>query len=64
MIVDLDPLPCMTAINLIRMCAEYNIDKPKCIEILEAMTVVPLPDIKWELDIPDKYITFFILKQK
>lgn len=62
MIVDLNPLPVTIAVNLIKMCAEYNIDKLKCFEILEAMAVTPVPDIRWELDIPDKYLTFFILK--
>ena len=62
MIVDLNPLPVTIVVNLIKMCAEYNIDKLKCLEILESMSIVPVPDIRWELDIPDKYLTFFILK--
>jgi hypothetical protein len=65
MIVDLNPLPCTIAVGLIRMCVEYNIDNLKCLEIVEAMSVVnPSPDIKWELDIPEKYITFFLLKHE
>jgi hypothetical protein len=62
MIVDLGPLPCTIAVNLIKMCVDYNVDKPKCLEIVEAMSVTPVPDINWELDIPDKYMTFFLLK--
>lgn len=60
--VDLNPLPYTVAINILKMCVEYDIDKLKCLEILEAMSVVPVPDIKWELNIPEKYITFFLLK--
>lgn len=62
MIVDLNPLPLEIAFDLIEMCVEYNVDKLKCLEILEAMAATPAPDIKWELDIPEKYITFFLLK--
>jgi hypothetical protein len=62
MLVNLNPLPCTIAVGLIKMCVEYKIDIPKCLVLVEAMSVTPVPDIKWELDIPDKYITFFLLK--
>lgn len=62
MIIDLDPLPYRTALNLIKMCVEYDIDTQKCKELLDSMLINPVPDIEWKLDIPEKYVTFFFMK--
>jgi hypothetical protein len=62
MIVDLGPLPYRMAFDMIEWCFENNIDRDKCIELLEATTIVPVPEIDWNVDIPDQYVTMFILK--
>ena len=65
MIVDLNPLPYRFAIDIIKWCAERDIDREKCLDLIEAMSI-PSKDwkkeIEWTLDIPDKYMTFFLLK--
>ncbi len=65
MIVDLDPLPYRFAIDIIKWCVEQDIDQEKCLELIEAMSI-PAKDwkkeIEWTLDIPDKYMTFFLIK--
>lgn len=65
MIVDLNPLPYRFAIDIIKWCVERDIDREKCLELIEAMSI-PAKDwnkeIEWTLDIPDKYITFFLIK--
>ena len=60
--VDLNHLPYRMAFDIIKWCAEHDVDKEKCIELLEAMSIAPPPDVVWELDIPEKYITMFVLK--
>lgn len=65
MILDLNPLPYRYAIEIIKWCFERDIDKEKCVELVEAMSI-PSQDwkkeIEWTLNIPDKYITFFLIK--
>jgi hypothetical protein len=63
MIVDLMPLPYKTAYDIIHFCVDHKIDQPKCLEILEALSVYPTPDITWTLDLPEQYLTWIILKQ-
>lgn len=65
MIVDLNPMPYRRAMELVRWCFEHNVDRARCIKILEAISRVDcssLPNDQWVLDVPDKYITYFILK--
>lgn len=63
MILDLNPLPFNVAINIIKWCFEHNIDRAKCIQLIEAMSKKPVDnDIEWVLNIPEKYITWFVLK--
>jgi hypothetical protein len=62
MILDLNPLPYVLAFKIIEWCWDHDIDREACLRLIHARTVTPVPDIKWELDVPDKYITFFILK--
>jgi hypothetical protein len=62
MILDLNPLPYVFAFDIIKWCWEHDIDSEKCLRLIHARTVTPVPEIDWELDIPDKYITFFLLK--
>lgn len=62
MILDLGPLPYKLAFEVIHYCFEHNIDRAHCLEMIEACSEKPCPPIKWEIDIPDKYVTFFLLK--
>jgi len=59
MIVDLDPLPYRLAFNIIRYCVEHNIDREKCMELLEAS---PAHVVDWTLDIPEEHISWMLLK--
>lgn len=62
MIVDLNPLPFTLALKMIRWCFEHNIDRRQCIILIDAMQKKPVPDdIEWTLDIPEKYISWFVL---
>lgn len=62
MIVDLNPMPYNKAIEIIHWCFEHEIDKEKSTELYNALSVVPVPDTEWSLDIPEKYVTMFALK--
>ncbi len=62
MIVDLNPLPYRQAIEMIKWCAEHEIDTEKSSKLVEALSTVNPIDVEWSLDIPDKYITMFQLK--
>lgn len=65
MIVDLNPLPYRYAIEIIKWCFDRDIDKEKCAELVHAMSIPSQhwkKEIEWTLDIPDKYMTFFLLK--
>jgi hypothetical protein len=64
MTLNLLPLPYTLAINIIHWCQEHNIDSEKCTTIRNAMSTAgyQLKDEDWILDIPDKYISWFMLK--
>lgn len=65
MLVDLNPLPYRVAIDLIKLCFDNDIDKDKCLLLTERLGVPANQwenEIEWTLDVPDKYITFFLLK--
>ena len=63
MIVDLNPLPYNRALELIKWCFEHNINREKCVKLLNVLSISPCPEeVDWTLDIPDKHVTFFILK--
>ncbi len=62
MILDLGPLPYRFAYELIEWCWEHKIDEEQCLRLIHAGTCKPVPDIEWKIDIPDKYVTFFLLK--
>lgn len=66
MILNLDNLPYVLAIKIIRWCVEHDIDKSKCIKMIEFLSISnqDKTDISWEIEIPEKYITFFVLKFK
>lgn len=63
--LNLLPLPYMIARNIIYWCWEHDIDKQQCAKIIQAMAEIGgggLSDAEWQLDIPDKYATWFALK--
>jgi hypothetical protein len=60
--VDLEPLPYQMAFGMIRWCIENDIDRNNCLRLLEASAENPTPPVIWELEIPDKYLTMFLLK--
>jgi hypothetical protein len=60
--VHLDPLPYTVALKILKWCFEHDIDKDKCKELIGSMGVTPIPDLEWTLEIPEKYVTWFILK--
>lgn len=63
MLVDLNPMPYRHAMELIRWCYEHDVDKYRCARLIAAVTVSPPPtDVEWTIDVPDKYLTYFMLK--
>lgn len=62
MIVDLNPMSGMMAVNLIAYCLENNIDSENCIKLSCALSAIPIPDMTWQIDIPENHLTFFMLK--
>ena len=64
MIVNLNNLEFRRALELIRWCVANDIDKARASELLFAW--YEPGELKkertWELDIPEKYITYFLLK--
>lgn len=62
MILDLGPLPYKFAYELINWCWEHSIDEDQCLNLIHASTCKPVPNIEWKINIPDKYVTFFLLK--
>lgn len=62
MIVDLNPLPYRLALKIIRWCFEHGIDQRQCCVLIDAMNSRPVPEeIEWVLDIPEKYVAWFVL---
>lgn len=65
MILNLLPMPYMLARKIIYWCWEHDIDKQQCAKVIQAMTEKgggSLSDEEWTLDIPDKYVSWFVLK--
>lgn len=60
--VDIGPMPYRLAMELVRICIKNNIDTERAISILKATTTVPVPNIDWKLTVPEKYLTFLMLK--
>jgi hypothetical protein len=61
--VELGPLPYGIAVNIIKWCAANDVDLPKSMSLLEAMSVTKQdPDLEWSLEIPEEFVTFLLLK--
>lgn len=61
MILDLDFMHYGKAINVIHWCILNNVDRVKAEILAEALYQTPMPNIKWELEVPDKYVPWLIL---
>ena len=61
MILDLNPLPYKTVLGIIKWCVDHKVDTPKCLELCNALSTNPPPNIEWTLDIPERYVSFFLL---
>ena len=62
MLVDLNPMPYVHAMELVCWCYARDIDRDRCTKIIEAICMAPPNDVEWVIDVPDKYLTYFILK--
>jgi hypothetical protein len=65
MILNLDDLPYLLAIKIIKWCFEHDIDRNKCIKLLDILSVgnrEGSDEVSWEIEIPDKYLSFLTLK--
>jgi hypothetical protein len=63
MLVDLNPMPYVHAMELVRWCYSRGIDQDRCAKIIKAVTMSPPPDdVEWMIDVPDSYMTYFALK--
>ena len=62
MILDLGPLPYQLAIEILKWCLDHKIDEENCIRLIDAFTKYPVSNVGWTIDVPDKHVTFFLLK--
>ena len=62
--IDLGPLPYRKAMELVRWCAENDIDRERAIALIEGWAIPAnvIEDEEWFLDIPEQYMTYFMLK--
>lgn len=62
--VELGPLPYQYARELIEWCAHNDIDRLQAFKLLEAWCDkdIVIADEDWFLDIPDQYVTYFMMK--
>lgn len=63
MIIDLGPLPYTKAIQIVNFCVENGIEPAKCYKFLHYCTYGnEEKNLDLRFDIPDKYITYFLMK--
>jgi hypothetical protein len=61
--LDLNPLPYRQAFELIDWCVEKGIDSEKCKLLLEVRRGRRSDrGIDWTIEIPEKYMTYFLIK--
>lgn len=63
--VDLGPMPYKHAMELVKWCAEHDIDRARAIAFVEDWSnpnAAMINDEEWYLDVPDKYLTYFLIK--
>lgn len=64
MLVNLNKLEYRKAFDLIRWCVANQIDYTRALELMYAWYADPDTklEVEWVLDIPDKYLTYWVLK--
>lgn len=62
MILDLDFMNYRTAIDIIYWCVKNNVDRVKAELLAEAIHQNPVPQVVWQLEIPDEYVPWLMLK--
>ena len=65
MTLHLLPMPYTLAHKILTWCWEHNIDSEKCYKLVDAMAThgkYQLNGEDWTIDIPDKYVSWFVLK--
>lgn len=63
--VDLNNMYYSQALSLIGLCVENKIDVPNSDILLNELSALPVSkDIVWELDVPESYLTWFLLTTK
>lgn len=63
MILNLNNLPFRKVMPIIEWCFNHDVDRYKCIELItEWHSKFPREDVKWELDIPEQYMSFVVMK--
>jgi len=63
--LDLDPLPCLVAVDIIKWCVENEVDGKKALALMEIMSTKfeDWPEhVDWTLDIPDSYASWIVLR--
>lgn len=63
MLVDLNPMAYVQAMELVRWCYARDIDRDRCEKIIKAVSTAPTKtDVEWIIEVPDSYMTYFVLK--
>ena len=60
--INLGSMPYMKAMAIVKWCFEHNIDTGKCIKLATRIADIKPTGEEWSLEVPDEYITFFMLK--
>lgn len=59
--IDLNPLPFTIALEILRYCILNDIDRDNCLQLLKSSENHTMRLTKWEITVPEKYITYFNL---
>lgn len=63
--LDLNPLPALVAIDIVRWLAESPVNEQQLQQVahlIESMYVTPVPNVDWTVDITEAQGTFIVLK--
>lgn len=60
--LDLDHIAYTKAIAIIKWCIANDVDSVKAMELAHAINVTPVPNVVWELEIPEQYIPWMMLQ--
>lgn len=65
MIVDLGEMNYRQALEIIQWCFHHGVDREKTVKIMDAMNDIEqraMINEEWTLDIPERYVTYLMLK--